>query len=273
MFLEGVVRSSAHPRAGPGCSPTPRQELMTGSEPLRRPKALLLDLDDTLLDHRVIPENIKNTCELVAVAFPAFDAGLLLEANTRVWAEYWPQVEKAVWLGSIDVGTVSREAWRRTLHACGSDDASILEFTYERSKRLDRTTRRLYPDAAALLACADAIELRLALVTNGPSGLQRDRLHSLWLDDVFDAVIVSAEVGMAKPDAGPFRLALEELGVDTSEAWHIGDSLHTDIVGALGAGLTAVWLNRNGRPRSSGDPRPDLEVRSLLELVPLLHDR
>lgn len=245
---------------------------MTGSEPLRRPKALLLDLDDTLLDHRVIPENIKNTCELVAAAFPAFDAARLLEANSKAWAEYWPQVEKAVWLGSIDVEAVSREAWRRTLHACGTDDTSILEFTYERSKRLDRTTRRLYPDAAALLAWAEAVELRLALVTNGPSGLQRDRLRSLWLDDVLDAVIISAEVGMAKPDAGVFRLALEELGVDAGEAWHIGDSLHTDVAGALGAGLTAVWLNRNGRPRSRDSP-PDLEVGSLLELVPLFHDR
>jgi putative hydrolase of the HAD superfamily len=236
----------------------------------RRPEALLLDLDDTLLDHRAIPENIRNTCELVAAAFPAFDAAQLLEANTRAWAEYWPQVEKAAWLGGIEVETVSREAWRRTLHDCGSDDASIVEFTYERSAWLDRTTRRLYPDAAALLAYADAIDLKLALVTNGPSGLQRDRLRSLWLEDMFKAVIVSAEVGMAKPDAGPFQLALEKLGVETGEAWYIGDSLDTDIAGALGAGLTAVWLNRNGRPRSSGDPRPDLEVGSLLELVPLL---
>jgi hypothetical protein len=99
----------------------------------RRPEALLLDLDDTLLDHRAIPENIRNTCELVAAAFPAFDAAQLLEANTRAWAEYWPQVEKAAWLGGIEVETVSREAWRRTLHDCGSDDASIVEFTYERS--------------------------------------------------------------------------------------------------------------------------------------------
>lgn len=238
-----------------------------------RPQALLLNLDDTLLDSSVIPGFIRRTCELVADAYPTSDAAELFEANTSAWTEYWSQVEKECWLGGLDVATVSREAWRRTLYACGSDDASVVEFAFERSQQLDRETRRPFPDVVDLLRCAESLDLPLALVTNGPSGLQRDRLQSLGMDDVFDAVVVSAEVGVAKPDAEPFLLAVERLGVGPSEAWHAGDSLETDVAGARAAGLTAVWVNRAGRTREPADPSPDLEVSSLAELAVLLRGR
>jgi FMN phosphatase YigB (HAD superfamily) len=62
-------------------------------------------------------------------------------------------------------------------------------------------------------------------------------------------------------------MALDMLGVAPAEAWHIGDTLATDIAGARGA---AVWLNRTGRERGEHEPEPDLEVRSLLDLGELL---
>jgi HAD superfamily hydrolase (TIGR01549 family) len=146
----------------------------------------------------------------------------------------------------------------------------IVEFAFERSQQFDREMRRAFPDVADLLSCVEALDLRLGLVTNGPSGLQRDRLRSLGMDAVFDAVIISAEVGAAKPDAEPFLLAVEQLGVSTTETWHAGDSLKLDVAGAKAAGLTAVWVNRAGRRREPADPSPDLEVSSLAELAVLL---
>jgi HAD superfamily hydrolase (TIGR01549 family) len=229
-----------------------------------------MDLNDTLEDDRVIPGAIRRTCELVATRFPTLDLSQLVEVNERIWAEYWPQVEKECWLGSIDAANVSREAWRRTIHACGSDNASIVEFAFERAQNLDREARRRFPDVADLLSCVQALDLRLALVTNGPSELQRDRLRSLRLSDAFDAVVISAEIGVAKPDPAPFLLATEQLDISTSEAWHVGDSLDSDISGARAAGLTAVWLNRAGFARRPADPRPDIEVPSLVELAALL---
>jgi len=240
---------------------------------IRRPRALLLDLDDTLLDHSRTSESVRRACDLIASTFPGFDPSQLEAANDRVWIEYWPEIETLAWTGGMDGATSSREAWRRTLHACGSSDESIVEFAFERHQDLERKARRPFPDVGDVLTCAAELDLRLALVTNGPPDLQRDKLRGLGLTHSFDSIVISADVGAAKPDPAPFLVAIEQLDIEPADAWHVGDSLLTDVAGALAAGITAVWLNRSGLARQDGAPVPDLEITSLAELADHLRDR
>lgn len=97
---------------------------------------------------------------------------------------------------------------------------------------------------------------------------QREKLNALGIDEWFDAVVISGEIGVAKPDAAAFRLALDQLVVEPESVWHVGDDLKTDVAGARAAGITAVWLNRRGLVRRESDPRADLEILSLSSLVP-----
>ena len=107
---------------------------------------------------------------------------------------------------------------------------------------------------------------RLGLVTNGASCLQREKLEGAGLAGCFDAVVVSGDIGIGKPDAAPYARALELLGARPEDATMVGDSLANDVDGALAAGLRAVWLNRGGRERPPG--RPGLvEIASLTELA------
>ena len=129
----------------------------------------------------------------------------------------------------------------------------------ERRARHDR-----FADAPACLE-----ELRdsyaLALITNGASCLQREKLTTAVLDEYFDVVVVSAEFGVAKPDPSIFKHALSLLGSDPEQAVMIGDSLTRDVNGAIAAGLKGVWVNRSGQPRPAN--RPDLvEVSTLSDL-------
>ena len=82
--------------------------------------------------------------------------------------------------------------------------------------------------------------------------------------------MISGEVGLAKPDSRIFEVALEALAVERDAVWHVGDSLASDVTGARATGLTAVWLNRGGLSRAENEPEPDIEIRSLSDLVPLL---
>lgn len=107
------------------------------------------------------------------------------------------------------------------------------------------------------------------LVTNGPSQIQREKLRRLGIADLFPIVIISEEVGVAKPDPAIFRLALERAGVPPSQSAFIGDNPEIDIAGAQAAGLMSIWYNRQGRPWPGGRP-PDAEVRTLRQLLPLL---
>lgn len=233
-------------------------------------QALFLDLDRTLLDGSRFQESIVATCEKIAARRPDLAADRLLEANGEVFRDYWPQVEKDWTLGHLDGASFMLETWRRTLRACGSDDDALARFATQTHLQLGRETYRLYDDARALLSSLQRARMPLALITNGASDTQRDKLRSLGIEDRFDAVVISGDVGIAKPDPSLFELALDKLAVRREHAWHVGDNLATDVAGAQAAGLTAVWLNRRGLSRSAGDPEPDFEIRSLSDLLALL---
>ena len=112
-------------------------------------------------------------------------------------------------------------------------------------------------------------DLQLGLITNGPSEHQRSRIEPLGLDRYFEAIAVSGELGVRKPDPAIFRHVLRALSVTPAAAVYVGDSLEADVAGAKAAGMAEVWLNRDGRA-VSGDHEPDAEIATLAELPGLL---
>ena len=158
-----------------------------------------------------------------------------------------------------------REAWARALADQGLDDPTLAAELGERFGEERRALGDPFPDAPLL---ADLHERhRLALVTNGAACLQREKLERSGLAAHFDAVVVSGDLGIGKPDPAVFRHALSLVGVEPADAVMIGDTVERDIDGALALGLRAVWINRFGRAR----PREDLvEIGGLDELAALL---
>ena len=136
--------------------------------------------------------------------------------------------------------------------------------------QLANMAHRLFDDVQEILAAAGRARVPLALITNGASDDQREKLRALGIEQCFGGIVISGEVGVAKPDPAAFAIALDALAVGPQGVWHVGDNLATDVAGARAAGLTAVWLNRTGRLRSEQEPAPDIEIRSLSELTPLL---
>ncbi len=231
-------------------------------------RVLCFDLDDTLLDGSGSQEAILRTCSQL-VAATGVDATRVFEANSKVWQSYWPEIEDKWTLGVLSGTAVSLEAWRRTLLACGCDDEALAQFARKIHSQHKTEALRLFDDVQQLFNLLKPC-LPFALITNGASDTQRNALDILGIEQLFDAIVISGEVGIAKPDPSIFALALHKLGVGPEKAWHVGDSLRTDVAGALGTGLTAVWLNRGGVGRKEGDPKPDYEIRSLRELTALL---
>ena len=232
---------------------------------IRPPRALLFDLDGTLLDEQGQQDAVARTCRVVAAEYPGIDAETLLAANGIVWRSYWPEVEDAWMRGRLDSAAVSFEAWRRTLGARGVADDAVARFAQETLSREERAAHRLYDDALPVLMGLNG-RLALAAITNGATDTQREKLRTTRIEGLFTVVAISGEVGVAKPDPRIFQHALDGLGVAAEDAWHIGDSLRNDVGGAAAMGITSVWLNRSGTPRRPEDPAPDIEILSLAEL-------
>ena len=116
------------------------------------------------------------------------------------------------------------------------------------------------PGALALFQALKHAGLRTAIVTNNVLTEQRIKLERCGLTAYVDALVTSEEVSVQKPDAAIFHAALERIRSLPDHAVMLGDAWATDIEGARGAGLRAVWFNRTGAP--SLDPVVP-ELRSL----------
>ena len=116
---------------------------------------------------------------------------------------------------------------------------------------------------------------RLGLLSNYPDGSAiRASLQATGLAPCFDAVVVSADLGLVKPHPEPFARILAELGVAADAALFVGDNWLADVQGAKRSGLRAAWMTRwespESMPRHPGDHAPDLRVDSLEQLEQIL---
>ena len=112
---------------------------------------------------------------------------------------------------------------------------------------------------------------KLAVVTNGATGMQNAKIDQVGLRDLVDGVFVSETEGAAKPERLIFERAADRLGVQLGRrtGWMVGDSLEADIAGGIGAGLRTVWLSR-GRALDVADPQPDHLCDSMADALKLL---
>lgn len=231
--------------------------------------AISFDLDSTLLDGRDFHRSTIETCNIVAATSGRLSAAALLEANQTAFAEYLPECFDDWTLGILSGEALGRESWRRALRKCGETSESLVDLAATTHHRLAQDTYRLFPDVRDLLNRLAAASIPLALVTNGASDTQRDKLHALGILDAFAVLSISGEIGAAKPDGLAFAPVLEGITAAPDRIWHIGDNLETDILGAQSVGMRSIWLNRDGVRNETGIV-PDVCIESLRELTALL---
>lgn len=93
----------------------------------------------------------------------------------------------------------------------------------------------------------------IGLITNFNDGLmQREKIRGAGLEGQFDGVYISGEVGVWKPEPGIFEHAARDLGVESGDCVHIGNNIQSDVEGALAAGMAAVLVEEDDRPRPAG---------------------
>lgn len=117
--------------------------------------------------------------------------------------------------------------------------------------------RHVHPDTPALLDGVRALGLRSAVAANtfDPPGLFRDDLAEQGIGGRVDAVVLSCEVGLRKPDPRFFAAVTEALGVDPGEVMFVGDSVHDDIRGAAAVGMRtclATWYRHDPQTGERG---------------------
>ena len=127
---------------------------------------------------------------------------------------------------------------------------------------------RLFDDVAPVLKAISATGRKVGVISNATNETVKV-YDEIGLSPLIDMVVTSEDAGDTKPQPGIFRLALARAGAKPDEAMHVGDQYAMDTVGALGAGMKAVLLDRYD---ISGDYNYHPRISSLDELLPLLKD-
>jgi putative hydrolase of the HAD superfamily len=218
-------------------------------------EAVFFDVDDTLVDYATTSRR-------------ALEEAMAAGDSYELWQLVSEPHFQRYHLGEIEFGPMRVERTAAFLRELGreADSRRAADFEHARFVALNRSFV-LFDD---VLPCLDAVRgqsLRVGVITNNDGPHQRAKLAAVGLTDVFDVVAISGEVGSGKPDPAIFAHACAAIGVDPGAALHVGDRLDTDALGARGAGLLGVWLDRFGV--ADGERRVPV-VSSLAELDALL---
>ena len=217
---------------------------------MARREACLVDVYDTLL-----------SCDFAAhqTELPAL-AGVSQDA----WAEGYGQVGAALRVGQL----TKAEGFGRILSACGVEARpGLVRALVDKDRELLLASARPYADAIPFLEALRSGGIRIAIVSNC-SEHTRDLLEEVGVAALADTLVLSCEVGAAKPAAEIFTCALDRLGVTAPSALFVDDQA-SYCAGGAALGIGAVQIVR-GEPDGTWSAAGTTVVRSLLEVQAML---
>lgn len=220
---------------------------------------ILFDVDDTLIDFRA---GQRGALASVLASLSATFSEHALARFSAINGELWVRHER----GEVTKADIFRLRFERLFAELGIDghvgeaNERFLDGLVEHSVLFD---------GAAEVVLGLASTHVLGVVSNGDGRVQRQRLERIGLGSIFRAVIISDEVGHAKPHPSIFAAAMRAAAVaEGARVQMVGDNLTADVVGALGAGFDACWL----APPGSVAPdhvRPTYVVHSIKDVLKL----
>ena len=222
-------------------------------------RAICFDLDNTLWDvWPVIVRAEQKMYDFLAQRYPRVVAGMTVEmmrAAREQTAAAHPQMRH-------DFTFLRKQTLREHAREFGYAEAMVEE-AFEAFIRA-RNEVDLYPD---VLPALDRLAARYRLFTasNGNADLGR-----IGIAHFFERTVAARHVGALKPDPAIFHKVIEGTDLQAHEVVYVGDDPLLDVEGARGAGMQAIWMDRQGGEWPPQIAPASYTVRSLTELVELL---
>jgi len=216
-------------------------------------KWVLFDADETLF-HFDAYQGLKMMFSQFEVDFTLADYEIYQKLNKPLWVDYQN--------GDISAKQLQNqrfESWSNKLKISTEKlNSEFLHAMADICKPLD--------GAKELIDCLSK-KVKMGIITNGFTQLQTIRLEKTGFKEAFSTLVISEQVGIAKPDVGIFQHAFNQMGnPNKNEILMVGDNPHSDIQGGMNAGVDTCWLNVDKKAAPQGIV-PTHEVHSLWQLL------
>ena len=216
---------------------------------------ILFDADGTLFDYEKAEASaLAQTFEQFGHGFDAAYLGAYQRINEQIWRDY-------------EQGKIAQERLKirrfellfEAIALAPTPDAAAFSTCY--LSNLGNCAELL--DGAETVINALRGKLHLGLITNGLKAVQRARLAQTSIGNAFKAIVISEEIGAAKPDTAIFNAAFALMDHPRKdEVLIVGDSLTSDMRGGSEYGIDTCWYNPKGEPRPE-DITLTYEIHSL----------
>lgn len=227
-------------------------------------RALLLDLDDTLVDHRgAADRGLRTWLAGLGLAETPAQTEELVERWFVLEARHYERAQR----GELTHLEQRRVRIRAFLPGWDLADDALADDVFAGFLACYQAAWRAFADAAAAIERARAGGLPVGILTNGDQAIQTEKLRRTGLLRADVPVFASSSLPAAKPDPRSYLTACARLDVDPASTLMVGDSLRHDVVGARRAGLQARLLDRHGRYDARGAGAGVVRLRGLAELA------
>ena len=225
-----------------------------------KPKVLLFDIDNTLLDFSAgARQGLAEIFREAGLPYrPAMFAVFQAE-NDKLWA----RIER----GELTIAGLRDVRWQTILARLGLEgDGAAME---------DAFRVRLHESAVPVAGAVDVLgrlrgAYRLCAASNGPYAQQVNRLRRAGMLDAFERLFISGRMGAEKPSRVFFDRCMVQLpGIRPEQCLMIGDSLTADIAGGREAGMHTCWYDPDDRGAAM-PPQADWRITRLEQLSDIL---
>ena len=225
-------------------------------------KVILWDIDGTVLNFKMAEKNA------IKALFKEFSIGVctdeMIARYSKINDKYWKMLERK----EISKEDVLRGRFVEFFESEGIDFSSVDEFNSLYQIRLGDTIC-FYDNAYELISELKG-KIKQYAVTNGTKRAQSRKLKLSGLDELFDGVFISDEIGIDKPDVRFFDAVFAKIGdVKRDEIIIVGDSLTSDVKGANNVSIKCAWYNPENKQNDT-DLKIDYVITNLNQIKEII---
>jgi putative hydrolase of the HAD superfamily len=233
-------------------------------------RAVIFDLDDTLVAFEPVSEpSWIQVCREYTQTGSGVKAQRIFEAIKKHSDWYWDDDSRHR-QGRLNIKAARRSIVTAAFRELSLPTAEAVHLA-DRYSAVRLENMYLLPGVEATLKALCDRRFTMALITNGESAAQREKINRFGLGKYFSHIFIEGEQGFGKPGHEIYRKALSDIGVSPEETCMVGDNIEWDIAAPQALGISGIWYDSEGAGLPPDAPAvPFKTILSITDLLELL---